>query len=222
MIKFKSDSNAGNFSHYKGAIMVKKPKDVFITEFDDESIKRFKEDFYAALDTGQNIIPVYIDSPGGDVTAVLGMVDIIKSSPVPVATIALGFCASAGTILLSSGSEGYRYAAKHTQLMLHDLSAGIAGKEEEIKIYTKFLDKLQEILYGIYDDNTGHPKGTYKRLIKKGRNLDMYIDVKKAKEINLINHIGIPTFNFDIKINMEVINHDDIIIEENAPIENAE
>jgi ATP-dependent Clp protease protease subunit len=171
MVKFQVSNSEHNVRGTDNFLTIPKPKDVFITDFDSESIKNFKEDFYAAIQTGQDIIPIYIDSPGGDVSAVLGMVDIIKSSPVPVATIALGFCASAGTILLSAGSEGYRFASKHTQLMLHDLSSGVIGKEEEIKMYTKFLDKLQEILYSIYDENTAQLKGTFKKIIK--------FDVKK-------------------------------------------
>ena len=182
------------------------PESIFITQFDDDSVKTFQEAFSKCLKTGQSIIPIYIDSPGGDVSAVLGMIDIIKCSPVTVATVATGFCASAGTILLSSGAEGYRYASPLSQLMLHDLSAGVFGKEEEIKSYTKYIEKLQDLLYSIYDKNCEQDKGYFKKFIKKTRNLDLYISADKAKEINLINHLGIPKFVFGIETSMSVIN----------------
>lgn len=194
------------YSSGKDNILIATPQEVFITDFDDKSIQDFKEHFTRCIDTGQEIIPIYIDSPGGDVTAVLGMIDIIKSSPVPVATIALGFCASAGTILLSAGTEGYRFASPTSQLMLHDLSAGVYGKEEDIKTYTKFIDKLQDIIYNVYDDNCSKERGTFKKIIKKARNTEWYIDVNKAKEINLINHIGIPKFKYEVNVSMTISN----------------
>lgn len=193
-----------NGSDKDDCIKIKQPIEIFITDFDDIAIKEFQEDFNECLAIGQQIIPIYIDSPGGEVTSVFGMIDIIKSCPTPVATIAMGFCASAGTLLLSAGTEGYRYASPLAQIMLHDLSAGVYGKEEEIKSYTKYLEKIQDLIYGIYDDNCNQDKGSFKKIIKKTRNLDMYINAAKAKEINLVNHIQIPKFVYEVKTNMYV------------------
>src|ERR1019366_7005279 len=99
----------------------------------EEMADKFSSDMSKSHDSGQPVIPVVIDSYGGDVYSLLDMISHIQASKIPVATIVEGKAMSAGAILFGFGWPGYRYMAEHATLMIHDISSGGWGKVEEIK-----------------------------------------------------------------------------------------
>jgi ATP-dependent Clp protease protease subunit len=194
-------------------IHIKKLEDLFdepeivrVTKFDEEALQDFEEDFNIALNTGQPVVPVVIDSFGGSSYGLLGMISTIESSPIPVATIITSKAMSAGAVLFGFGTMGYRYMHPHAWLMIHDVAAGIVGKIEEIKADTKQMDKLNKKLYKRLSEHLGHEVDYIEGLIKKHNHTDWYLTAKQAKKHNLANHLFIPRFEIEIKLDFRFTN----------------
>lgn len=109
------------------------PVIVQVNKFTEDSARQFIQDLQRAEQNKQSVIPVVIDSYGGQVYALLSMVDAIKRCKKPVATIAMGKAMSCGSILLSCGAEGMRYISPNATVMIHDVSSITMGKVEELK-----------------------------------------------------------------------------------------
>ena len=181
---------------------VKEPIIVEVLEIDEENYKKFRKDFSLAHNTGQNIIPIVIDSFGGDAYALLGMVDVIKNSKIPVATIVEGKAMSCGSILLSCGHKGMRYISPHSTLLIHDVSSdNNGGKLEEIKIDAQETERINDLVYQILEKNCEKSKNYFKNIISKNGHMDWYMDAKTAIKYNIADNIFIP--NFKIKIGMD-------------------
>ena len=109
------------------------PVIIRVNKFDEDSAKEFIGKMALAHNTGQPIIPIVIDSYGGQVYSLMSMISAIKQAEIPVATIIEGKAMSCGAVLFSFGAEGLRYMDPNATLMIHDVSAGALGKVEEMK-----------------------------------------------------------------------------------------
>ena len=176
------------------------PRWMTIGDFDDGIFSRFCEGFNSILAQPQDIIPIIIDSNGGYVDSLMGMLDMIKSSPKPVATVVESKANSCGAVLLSAGHRGYRFASPNSSILIHEVSSGTEGTATEISNHFKETDKLNEKLMGILAMNSDKPKSFYKDLIKKNSNTDLYLSAKEAKRFGLIDQIGVPAFTMDINV----------------------
>lgn len=191
-------------------IHVKKLEDLFdepyivrVTKFDEDALEDFEEDFNIALNTGQPVVPIVIDSFGGSSYGLLGMISTIENSPIPVATIITSKAMSAGAILFGFGTPGYRYMNPHAWLMIHDVASCTMGKVEEIKADAKQMDKLNKKMYKRLSEHLGH-KATYiEELIKKHNHADWYLSAKQAQKHNLANHLFVPKFEIEIKLDFK-------------------
>ena len=125
----------------------KVPNIIYVNKFNEETAKDFIEAMINAQNTGQSIIPIVIDSYGGEVYSLLKMIDMIKASKVPVATICMGKAMSCGAVLLTCGAEGHRYMAPTATVMIHDVASFAMGKVEEIKADAKESDRLNKIIF---------------------------------------------------------------------------
>jgi ATP-dependent Clp endopeptidase proteolytic subunit ClpP len=179
----------------------------FTGEFDEESAKKFLDDFRGAEDhavkTKQECLPIVIDSYGGQVYSLLGMVDIIKSCKIPVATIISGKAMSCGAVLATCGTEGYRYMAPSATMMIHEVSSGAFGKVEEIKVSSKETDRLNGLILKLMAKNIGKTEHYIMDLIDQNRHADWFLDAEEAVKHNLVNKIGIPAFNVEIGMNIK-------------------
>jgi len=101
---------------------------------------------------------MYINSPGGSISAMFGIFDTMQYIKSPVVTIGFGTVASAASFLLAAGEPGKRYALKNTEVMMHELSSGAMGKYTDIKNTSKHLEKLHDKLINYYVEFTGKPK----------------------------------------------------------------
>lgn len=181
--------------------LIESPIIVRVNAFDDKAAKEFAIDMSDAHNTGQSIIPVVIDSYGGHVHSYLAMAAEIKSANVPVATICVGKAMSAGAMLLSCGTEGYRYASADSCIMVHELSAGTWGKQEEIKADSAEYERLNKTIFRQLAENTGHDDPEFfLNIIYGNRNVDWFMTAKEAKKYNIINKIGIPEFKYEVLI----------------------
>jgi ATP-dependent Clp protease protease subunit len=181
------------------------PVVIRVNEFDKDSAKEFAQQMSMAQSTGQSVIPIIIDSYGGQVYALMSMIDAIKASRVPVATIVEGKAMSCGAVLLTCGTEGMRYAAPHATIMIHEVSTGSFGKVEEIKTDAKEVDRLNDKILKIMAKNIGKDEGFFLDEIHHKKHADWFIEPEEAKEMNLVNHVRMPEMmlTVDVKYKFE-------------------
>jgi ATP-dependent Clp protease protease subunit len=171
-----------------------------VNKFDEEAARKFDAAMSAAQSTGQPIIPVVIDSYGGEVYSLMSMISNIKSSRIPVATIVEGKAMSCGALLFSFGASGYRFMDKHATVMIHDVSSGAKGKVEEIKADAKEGDRLNQLLYREMAANCGKEPEFFLKQIHDRSHADWYLDAEEAQNIGLANHLRVP----ELKVKVDV------------------
>lgn len=185
-------------------ISIVKPITIRVNDIEEDKSKDFFDKFEDAQNTGQNIIPIIIDSYGGDIYSLFAMIDCIRQSKITVMTICSGKACSAGAILLSCGHEGYRYITPNSSVMIHDVSSVLMGKADEMGASMKEVNRVNAQLYGILDENCGQKPGYFKEKIKKLKNVDFWLTPEKALEFNLINHIAVPNLTYKIDYNFSL------------------
>lgn len=153
-----------------------------------------------AIATGQPIVPVVIDSYGGQVYALLSMLDTIAACPVPVATIVQGKAMSCGAILFAAGAHGKRYMAPNATLMIHEVSTGDSDKISEVKATVAEAERINEIIFGVLDNAAGQPRGHFKKMVHDNGHADIYLDAKQAKTAGLANVIKLPSWTVQIAV----------------------
>ena len=180
----------------------KNPVIVRVNKFDEESAKKFNDSVAQAHNTGQNVIPVVIDSYGGQVYSLMSMIAAIKNAELPVATIVEGKAMSCGAILFSFGDEGRRFMDPNATVMIHDVSSGMYGKIEELKADVKEAERLNNIVYKLMAQNCGKADNYFTKIMDKKKHADWYLDAEEAKKHNLANHLRVPKLTIDIDVNI--------------------
>lgn len=166
---------------------------IWVNEFNDDALIQFYKAFSALeQDTKQECIPIIISSYGGEVAVMLAMRDLIKSSPKPVATIALGKAMSAGASLLAAGSKGLRFASADSSIMIHEVSSGVFGKAAEIAESAAIISDLNKKLFNNLAKDCGQNQKKLLAKVHSKKNVDWTMSAKEAQELGLIDHIGIP------------------------------
>jgi len=178
--------------------LIKEPVIVTVRNFHEKAYEYFNEEFDKAHQTGQPFIPVVIDSYGGETYSLMGMIGVIESSKIPVYTILLSKAMSCGAILFSFGKE--RFMAPAATIMIHDVSSLTYGKIEELKADAKEADRINNIVYDMFDRNCDQPKGFFKDIVHEKGHADWYINAKEALGFNLATKIGIPSFDINVKM----------------------
>ena len=130
-------------------------------------------------------ICLYINSPGGSVTAGLAIYDTMNYIKCDVSTICIGLAASMGAFLLSSGAKGKRYALPNSEIMIHQPLGGAQGQASDIKIQADHIIKTKHRLNSILAQNSGKP---YEQ-VEKDTDRDNYLSALDAKEYGLIDQI---------------------------------
>ena len=171
-----------------------------VNKFDEETAVKFSASMSAAQNTGQTMVPVVIDSYGGQVYSLMSMIANVKASKVPVATIVEGKAMSCGALLFSFGAPGYRFMDRHATVMIHDVSSGARGKIEEIKADAKEGDRLNQALYREMAANCGKDPEFFLRQIHDRSHADCYLDAEECRDIGLANHLRVP----DLKVKISV------------------
>ena len=133
-------------------------------------------------------ISFYINSPGGSVTAGLSIVDTMNYIKCPVSTICIGMAASMGSLLLSCGTKGRRFATPNSEVMIHQpliAGGGISGQATDIQIHSDHIIKMKEKLNKMLSDNSGKPL----EQVKQDTERDKYLTAEEALEYGLIDGI---------------------------------
>ena len=177
---------------------------IVVNDFNEESANEFSEAVSLAHNTGQKVIPVIIDSYGGEAYSLLSMISCIKSSNVPIATIVKGKAMSCGAILASFGEDGLRFMDKDSVMMIHDVSAAAFGKVEELKTNARESERLNKKLYTMMARNCGKPDDYFLKLIHDKGHADWFLEAEEAKEHNIIQQLRIPQLKGKVSVDIEL------------------
>ena len=128
---------------------------------------------------------LYINSPGGSITAGMAIYDTMQFIQPDVATIAMGMAASMGQFLLSSGAQGKRYATPHARVMMHQPSAGMAGQAADIAIQAEQMKYIKDLLAERIAEHTGQTK----EQVNADSDRDRWFTADQAKEYGIIDHV---------------------------------
>ena len=181
----------------------KPPVIVRVNKFDEESAKKFVGEVAQAHNTGQKVIPIVIDSYGGQVYSLMTMIAAIKDAELPVATIVEGKAMSCGAVLLSFGEEGMRFADPDATVMIHDVSSGGFGKIEELKADVKEAERLDEKIFTMMARNCGKKDDYFKKKVFNKKHADWFMDSAEAKKHGLVNHLRLPSFRISVGVDIE-------------------
>jgi len=130
-------------------------------------------------------IQMYINCPGGEIYPGLAIYDTMQLLQSPVSTIAVGWTASMGTVLLAAGSKGKRYALPHATVHMHPAGGGARGYAPDVEIQVRELMRMQDLLKGILAKHTGQTV----EQISKDFDRDYFMDAHRAKEYGLIDEV---------------------------------
>lgn len=135
-------------------------------------------------DPGKDVV-MYINSPGGSVSAGLAIYDTMQFVRSEVATYCLGMSASIAAVLLAAGTKGKRFALPHSTILLHQLSAGFSGQASDIDIHAKEVLRLKKVLNDILVEHTGKDYAA----IEKDTDRDLFMTPEEAIEYGIIDEI---------------------------------
>lgn len=140
--------------------------------------------FLAAEDPKKDIA-LYINSPGGSISAGLAIYDTIQFIEPNVSTIAVGYAASMGAFLLAAGTPGKRYALKNSEIVIHQPLGGVEGQATDIAIGTQRILRLRDKLNRILSERTGQPL----ERIERDTDRDYFMSAEEAKAYGIIDHV---------------------------------
>lgn len=140
--------------------------------------------FLAAEDPEKDI-SLYINSPGGSITAGMAIYDTMQHISPKVSTICVGMAASMGAFLLSAGADGKRYALPNSEVMIHQPLGGTQGQASDIEIHAKRIIEMREKLNRILSERTGQPY----EVIERDTDRDHFMSASEAKEYGLVDHV---------------------------------
>ena len=130
-------------------------------------------------------VNLYINSPGGSISAGLAIYDTMQLMRCAVATICVGMCASMATVLLAAGSNGKRYGLPHSTVHIHQARGGASGEAADIEIYAKEILRNQQIIRDILAKHTGQSQ----ERIARDSDRNFFMDSDQAKEYGIIDEI---------------------------------
>ncbi|MBR5229374.1 MAG: ATP-dependent Clp endopeptidase proteolytic subunit ClpP [Firmicutes bacterium] len=164
-----------------------KDRIIFIGEQIDEHVASIvvAQLLFLEAEDPEKDICIYINSPGGSVTAGMAIYDTMQYIKPDVSTICIGMAASMGAFLLSSGAKGKRYALPNAEIMIHQPLGGVNGQAEDIKIHAEWILKTREKLNKILAANSGQPL----EKIEHDTDRDNFMGAEEACEYGLIDKV---------------------------------
>ena len=133
-------------------------------------------------------IILYVNSPGGSVSAGLAIVDTMNHIKPDVSTICIGHAASMGAVILSCGAPGKRFCLPHGEVMIHQVMGGAEGQASDIEIVAKHIIKTKHVLIDIFADTTKQKKDK----IERDMDRDYWMTAKEAKEYGIVDEVIVP------------------------------
>jgi ATP-dependent Clp protease, protease subunit len=140
---------------------------------------------YLASKDSKRDIKLYINSPGGSVTAGLAIYDTMQYLKCPVSTICIGLTASMAAVILGAGTKGKRFSLPNAEILLHQVAGGMQGQATDIEITAKQIVKMKEKLNKILSSHTGQPL----KKVETDTDRDFYLTPEEAKKYGLIDEV---------------------------------
>ena len=164
-----------------------KDRIIFLGEAIDEHVASVivAQLLFLEAEDAEKDISLYINSPGGSVSAGLAIYDTMQFIKPAVSTICIGMAASMGAFLLSSGAKGKRYSLPNAEIMIHQPLGGVRGQAEDIRIHADHIIKTREKLNKILSENTGQKLST----IEKDTDRDTFLDAEAAVKYGIIDKV---------------------------------
>ena len=181
----------------------KPPIMIRVNRFNEKSATDFATKMAMAHSTGQKVIPIIIDSYGGEVYSLMSMISAIRASDIPVATIVEGKAMSCGAVLLTFGEDGMRFADPDATIMIHDVSSGCFGKIEEMKADVKEAERLDDKIFTMMARNCGKKDDYFKKKVFNKKHADWFMDAQEAKKHGLVNHLRVPKLNIKVDVDID-------------------
>lgn len=184
------------------------PRSFFINDFSAQMVRAFSNCITDAIELSQQILPIYIESPGGDAYALQGVMSNMcaaRKKGLRFATITTGQAMSAGAFVFCYGDQGLRFMGEEATIMLHGLSSGYEGKISEMNDYSKNLEDGQ---YALYEKISKHLKkhpGWLKKQMDIRKDKDWFLNAKEALELGIADHIDVPAFSVEISAEVKII-----------------
>lgn len=182
----------------KSDIFEHHPMIIPVRRFTEPSLEEFTRLFMSAEQSGQEIIPIHIDSNGGNVDSLFGMLDVIGRSKKIVCTFTNTKAYSCGAVLLAAGTQGYRFASTNSSIMVHEISAGAYGKQTDVNNDVVFFEGLNARLLAIMDSLCNKDKGFFKASLHEQGNADIYYTATQAKKAGIIDSVKSPSFEIEL------------------------
>ncbi|WP_448570289.1 ATP-dependent Clp protease proteolytic subunit [Trichothermofontia sp.] len=160
---------------------------IFLSEEVDDGIANAIVAYLLYLDSDDQSKPIYlyINSPGGSVTAGMAIYDTMRHIKSEVVTICVGLAASMGSFLLAGGTKGKRLALPHSRIMIHQPSGGTRGQATDIEIEAREILRIRHQLNQIYAENTGQPL----EKIERDMDRDFFMSAEEARDYGLIDRV---------------------------------
>ena len=164
-----------------------KERIIFLTGqvYDEMSALICAQLLFLEAENPEKEVTIYINSPGGVVSSGLAMFDTMRYIRCPVSTICLGQACSMGSLLLTAGTKGKRYALANSRVMLHQPSGGAQGQATDIEIQAREILKLRARLNDIYVEATGQSLKTIEETMER----DSFMSAEEALALGLIDHV---------------------------------
>lgn len=140
--------------------------------------------FLASQDPNKDI-QLYINTPGGSVTAGMAIYDTMQYVKCPISTVCIGLAGSMGATLLAAGEKGKRFALPNSEILLHQVAGGVTGEAVEIEITAKQIVKIKDRLNKILASHTGQPLEN----VEKDTDRDFYLNAEEAKDYGIIDEV---------------------------------
>ena len=182
----------------------KDPIIIHVGDVNEENTIKFRRQMSVAHNTGQKVIPIIIDSYGGQAYSLMTMISCIKNAKIPVATIVMGKAMSCGAILASFGSEGLRFMDPDSTIMIHDVSSFAFGKVEEMKADASEADRLNKKIFTMMARNCGKPDDYFMKKIHDKGHADWFLDADEAIEHGIIDFKRIPEMKIKVSVDIDV------------------
>ncbi|MFD1408026.1 ATP-dependent Clp endopeptidase proteolytic subunit ClpP [Kroppenstedtia eburnea] len=166
-----------------------KDRIIFIGSPIDDSVANsvMAQMLFLAADDPDKEISLYINSPGGSITAGMAIYDTMQYIKPDVSTICVGMAASMGAFLLAAGTKGKRYALPNSEVMIHQPLGGVRGQAADIQIHAEWILKTRKRIYEILAGRTGQPLSK----IERDSDRDFFMDAQEAKEYGLVDQVMI-------------------------------
>ena len=191
-------------SYLKESELRHMPVVIRINSFDEKSAREFAKQMELAHNSGQDTIPVVIDSYGGQVYSLMSMIGDIKNSDKPVATIIIGKAMSCGAILSTFGEDGMRYMDPHATVMIHDVSSMKHGKVEELKSSVEETERLNKVVYKMMAKNCGKRPNYFLDIVHEKGHADWFLSAQDCLKHNIVNNLYVPNYEISIDVSYKL------------------